>query len=346
MVRCVFTDFDEFADAIHGLDGRYIPTSPSQDAWWIELMRVGRVDLQQLQIGAPATFAGDGARGELTLGIPVTDAQSIRIDGQALPEDGFILIRNQRPLTYSAPDYTRWAGVTLPMHLAGHERFRDAAEWTDAMLGDTRVNANAAALRQVSLLVALLCSGNEDINIFDPIAVAAAEEEILVAVSQLLRASTCSRESIRLGRPPVDRERIIAYCLEFIRANTGKPIFVSDLCGVTNVSERTLRNIFYEFFGVGPLRFLKARQLQEVRSALLSPFSAGQAITHIAAHLGVWDFSAFSRHYRALYGESPAQTLRNRRRPAEPAPLLGPDLASAQSWMSYASRRFAGLSAH
>jgi AraC family ethanolamine operon transcriptional activator len=345
-VRCVFTDFDEFADAIHGLNGRYIPTSRSQHAWWIEPLRIGRLDLQQLQVGAPATFAGDGTAGELTIGIPATEPNSIRIDGQALAANEFILIRRDRPFTCSAADIARWSGVTIPLAFRDHEQFRDAAEWSDARLSETRVRTDTAARRQVGLLIALLCSGNDAINIFDPAAVAAAEEEILIAVSQLLRASDCMVEPNRLGRPPADRERILGRCLEHIRENAGQPVFVSELCRAAGVSERTLCNVFYEFFGVGPLRFLKARQLQEVRAALLAPFSAGQAIAHIAAHLGVWDFHTFSRHYRALYGETPAQTLSQRRRPAEPAPLLGPDLASAQSWMNYALRRFATLSAH
>lgn len=346
IVRCVFTDFDEFADAIHGLNGRYIPTLPAQNTWWIEPLRIGRLDLQQLQIGAPATYAGDGTPGNLTIAIPATEPNTIRIDGQALAADEFILIRDDHPFTCAAADVARWCGVTIPLSFREHEQFRDAAQWSELKLSDMRVRTDEAARRQVSLLVALLCSGNESINIFDPAAVAAAEEEILMAVSQLLRASDCLTEPNRLGRPPADRERIMGRCLAYIRENSGQPVFVSELCRAAAVSERTLRNVFYEFFGVGPLRFLKARQLQEVRAALLAPFSAGQAISHIAAHLGVWDFNTFSRHYRALYGETPGQTLSQRRRPAQPAPLLGPDLASAQSWMNYALRRFATLSAH
>ena len=38
------------------------------------------------------------------------------------------------------------------------------------------------------------------------------------------------------------------------------------MCNATKVSERTLRNIFQEFFGVGPMRLLKVRQLREIRS--------------------------------------------------------------------------------
>jgi AraC family ethanolamine operon transcriptional activator len=342
-VRYVFTDYDEFADAISGLDGRYIPTARSRHQWWIDPARVGRLRLQQLQVGAPAAFAGDGEESEagVTVGIPLTDPAEIRIDGHSLAEDSFILIRQDRPLTYSAQGITRWAGVTIPTNVFEHARFKDAAEWSAAMLSETRVRANASALRRVSLLVALLCAGEDSINIFNPAAIAAAEEEFLVAVSELLQASTCFPEQ-RVGRKPLARDRIIARCLEFLSENHGGPILVGDLCRAADVTERTLRNVFNEYFGVGPIRFLRARQLQEIRSALLTQHSANETISQVAARFGVWDFNLFSRNYRALYGESPSQTLRNSRS-GRPQPAMSEDLESMRSWMRYANARFAGI---
>lgn len=338
MVRCVFSDYDQFADAISGLDGRYIPTARSDETWWIDPMRVGRLRLQQLQVGAPATFAGDGeAFSALTVGIPLTDSRAIRIDGEPLRNDSFILIRHDRPLTYSSLGATRWAGVTVPLQFGEDVHFRDAAEWSAAMLSRTSVTANSAALRRVSLLVALLCSGSDSINVDDPAALAAAEEEILIATGQLLHASSCVKPS-RVGRPRVTRERVIARCLDYFRENTGRPILVGDLCRVAEVSERTLRNVFHEYFGAGPVRLLRARQLQEIRAALMKA-GPTQTVSEIAARFGVWDFSLFSRNYRALYGEAPSDTLRNWR-PQRAAPALALEAGSIRSWMSYASRRF------
>lgn len=339
-VRYVFTDFDEFADAISGLNGRYIPTARSSKQWWIDHMRVGGLRLQQLQVGGASTFAGDGEEHGLTIGIPLTDATTIRIDGTPMAEHSFILIRKDRPLTYSSPDVTQWAGVTVPTWMGESEHFRDAAEWSSAQLSETNVQTQAAPLRRLRLLIASLYSGNEFINIIDPPAIAAAEEEVLLVSAQLLRASSCARPA-RAGRPPVARERIIARCLEFFRETTGKPMLVSDLCRAVDVSERTLRNIFYEYFGVGPVRFLKARQLQEVRSALSNPLLQNRTVTHIAAQFGVWDLGQFTRHYRALYGETPSQTMRNRRRPATSATAADGSLESLQSWMRYAAACFA-----
>jgi AraC family ethanolamine operon transcriptional activator len=338
MVRCVFNDADHFADSLSGVVGRYIQTARSDSTWWIDPMRVGRLGLQQQQIGAPATFVGDGEPlSGLTIGIPLTDPGGIRIDGEALTDNSMVLVRRDRPLTYSSHDVARWAAFTIPVQLDQGVHFTDVSDWNAALTGETTLRAHVPALRRVSLLVTLLCSGNDSIDIADPAAAAAAEEEVLLAAGQLLRASTCAAPR-RTGRPRAGRDRIIGSCLEYFRENIGQPILVADLCRVTRVSERTLRNVFCEYFGVGPVRFLKARQLQEARAALMKA-TAGQTVTQIAARFGVWDFSLFARNYRALYGESPSDTLRNWR-PHHDVPAAGPDLASVRSWMNYASRRF------
>ena len=63
MARLVFRDFDEFADSITGVAGRFIPTARSASEWWLEGVKPGAVSLQQLQIGSATTFAGDGEPG-------------------------------------------------------------------------------------------------------------------------------------------------------------------------------------------------------------------------------------------------------------------------------------------
>lgn len=339
MVRCVFSDFDAFADAISGLNGRYIPTARSSGNWWIDPMRVGRLRLQRLQVGAAATFAGDGEEQGLTIGLPLTAATAIRIDGRALADDGFILVRSDRPLTYSAPDVTRWAGVTIPMQFGDDVHFRDAAAWCAAALSGTSVRGDAAALRRLSLLVALMCSDEDTVNLVDSAAVAAAEEEVVIATANLLRSSNCEQPR-RIGRSRKGRDQIIARCLELCRENPGRAVLVADLCRAAEVSERTLRNVFQEYFGVGPVRFLRLRQLQEVRSALLNPVLNADTVGAIAGRFGVWDLSAFARDYRTIYGELPSHTLRSGR-PFTQAPTHDSSLGSVRSWMQYAAQRFA-----
>ena len=75
------------------------------------------------------------------------------------------------------------------------------------------------------------------------------------------------------------------------------------------VSERTLRNAFNEYFGVGPSRYLQLRRLRAVRRALRAADPEQESVTGVLVRHGEWEFSRFARRYRQLFGELPSETL-------------------------------------
>jgi AraC-like DNA-binding protein len=157
---------------------------------------------------------------------------------------------------------------------------------------------------------------------------------VLSAVLHTIESSNVTRDR-HLGRPQVPRNRVIARTLAVIESAQGKALFIDDLCRATEVSERTLRNVFLEYFGVGPMRLLKVRQLLEIRRALLAGDPGQETVARVAARFGVWDFSLFARNYKALYGESPSESLR------KPATKSMDTLGL--SWVRYAERMFSQL---
>jgi AraC family ethanolamine operon transcriptional activator len=329
MSRLVFRDFDEFADSIAGVAGRFVPTARSTTEWWIDLVPAGVLSLQHLQIGGSSTFAGDGQSGCFTLGIPMTKPQFIRIDGQRLDANSFIMLKENQPFTFAGQEVVRWAGVTLPVnhHAIGPELLEKLHASDGAC-----TRTDPLRLEQLRWLVGRICCGNPTIDLSDQASAKMAEQEIsAVAVRALERSLRLQLRPI--GRPHLSRERVIARALELIRAHDGQPLFTSDLCRAAGVSERTLRNTFNEYFGVGPIRLLKMRQLREIRAALLAADPAHETVASIAGRLGVWDFSLFARNYKRLFGESPSQTLRT--------PAGSSEHADDVSWLGYAVRKFA-----
>ena len=329
MSRLVFRDFDEFADSIAGVAGRFVPTARSSTEWWIDLVPAGALSLQQLQIGGSATFAGDGQSGCFTIGIPMTRPQSIRIDGQRLDTNSFIVLKQDQPFTFTGQEVVRWAGVTLPVdHPSLSPGLLEKLHASDGACTRT----DPLRLEQLRWLVGRICCGNPTIDLSDPAAAKMAEQEVsAVAVRALERSLRLQLRPV--GRPHLSRERVIARALELIRAHDGQPLFTSDLCRAAGVSERTLRNTFNEYFGVGPIRLLKMRQLREIRAALLAADPARETVACIAGRFGVWDFSLFARNYKRLFGESPSQTLRTAAGSSEHA--------DDTSWLNYAVRKFA-----
>lgn len=334
MTRIVFSDFDEFADSIHGIAGRFVPTARSEKDWWIDVTSVGRVDLQQLQIGSAATYAGDGTPNTLTLGIPMTAPRHIRIDGRELQDNSLIYLRRDQPFTFAARQATQWAGITIHLRSnLGTELF-NAEQVMVSLEPGTRAQSGLEQLDHLRQLVARIGARDAATDFQDAAAASAAEEDVLAATLSTIEKSSASRER-HVGRPQVPRSRIIARTLALIEAREGLPLLLNDLCQATEVSERTLRNVFHEYFGVGPMRLLKVRQLVEIRRALLLASPRDETVARIAASFGVWDFSLFARNYKALYGESPSQSLH------KPPPQARAALNA--SWIAHAARMFTQL---
>ncbi len=103
---------------------------------------------------------------------------------------------------------------------------------------------------------------------------------------------------------------IISKFEEFIEANCVDPIYLSEICVATGVSEKALRRCCHEHLGMGPVRYLWLRRMNLVRSALLRADPATATVTGIATDHGFWELGRFSVEYRALFGESPSASLR------------------------------------
>ena len=104
--------------------------------------------------------------------------------------------------------------------------------------------------------------------------------------------------------------RVVAKLEEYLAANSGRPIYIGELCATTGVSESTLRRCCRELLGMGAVRYLWLRRMHLTRWALLGADMAATTVTAIAMDHGFWELGRFSVDYRALFGEPPSETLR------------------------------------
>jgi transcriptional regulator GlxA family with amidase domain len=82
---------------------------------------------------------------------------------------------------------------------------------------------------------------------------------------------------------------------------------------IAGVSVRTLFLGFQRYRGVSPMRLLRELRLQRVRDELLRA-EADARVGHIALRWGFHHLGRFGQEYREAFGESPRQTLLQRRR--------------------------------
>lgn len=332
MTRIIFADFEEFAEAINGISGRFVPTARAETDWWVDVMPAGRVPVQNVQIGGAATFVGDGTADSLTLGIPMTTAQRARIDGEPISDNSFILGMAGQPFAFAAAHATQWAGIHVP---TDHPSL--APELVDSLCDNgsrgTHTRTDLAHVSSARLLISRLFSDDGSVNFSQPAAARAMEEEIMAVATRVLESSSRNQHT-HLGRPRFSRDSVVSKALTVIEENEGQPLLLRDLCRAAQVSERTLRNIFQEYFGVGPMRMLKVNQLCDIHAALMAAEPGETTIAKVVTRFGVWDFSSFARNYKMLYGETASETLRR------PAVARNGNGTVHANWVRLASRKF------
>jgi AraC family transcriptional regulator, ethanolamine operon transcriptional activator len=109
---------------------------------------------------------------------------------------------------------------------------------------------------------------------------------------------------------------IVKIAEDYALSHTDEPLYVSDLCRVAAVSERTLEYAFKEMMGLTPVTYLIRLRLHRVRQALLAATQGSTTVSAEALNWGFWHFGEFSRAYKDCFGELPSDTLR--RKPSAP----------------------------
>lgn len=134
-------------------------------------------------------------------------------------------------------------------------------------------------------------------------------EERIDLESSLRRAVRGQRQR----EASLGRRQIVARAEAFFRRHLGEPVSITRLSSVAGVSERSLRNAFYDVYSTGPKRYLRLWQLHQVRRALRSSTCAEQTVTDVATFHGFFELGRFAGEYKALFGESPSETLQRAR---------------------------------
>jgi transcriptional regulator GlxA family with amidase domain len=105
-------------------------------------------------------------------------------------------------------------------------------------------------------------------------------------------------------------DRNLKRALEYLDEHHDQPVYLLELCQMLGVSTRTLELLFKRNLGVGPMRYLKLRRLQQVRASLRAADPYWTSVKALALDAGFWDLGRFAREYRAQFKESPSTTLR------------------------------------
>ena len=304
-----YTSFETFFDANRHAKLRPMVLGFDRKKWMLTHLIVNHLSVQWGQAGGKAVVEGAAKPGGHTIflqtqGAPAFSGNGRRLDGLSLmvagPGNEFCLAANDTLRSWcslyipneklaganggtTAADISRSGVFQLPHRRM--ERFRSVIEMLDRAVqrAPTAFTSEAAQ--------------------------SATAQKLVRAIRRVL--SLPHEIEHPPGRHPVPRGQIIRLSRDLVDQHDGEYLSVEQLATAAGVSERTLREVFQQYFGVGPVRYLNRRALHQIRRALKAADHSVATVTEIATRFGVWQFGRFARDYRVLFGELPSETLRH-----------------------------------
>jgi AraC family ethanolamine operon transcriptional activator len=301
-----FRDFDAYAAAIRDVDVRVMLPRLDRPFWSIDQVELGRLRVQHGREGSGLICEGVARGAGWWLFVPLRAPETFTWNGEHLDERSLVVVPPGADFCVSAVRDHDWCSLFFPADLvaAGTEGANAGAlagcSQVACLPGERVVRARQLARR-------LTNAAQRNPALF-PSSAAAALEADFVAVLREALAASARKPSPTLGRPTVPRGRIVRQSLGWLEGQNG-PASVEELAAAAAVSQRTLRTAFNDYFGVGPVRYLKLRQLHQVRRALRQAGREQTTVTEVAVRFGVWELGRFAHEYRLLFGELPSATL-------------------------------------
>jgi len=108
------------------------------------------------------------------------------------------------------------------------------------------------------------------------------------------------------------RPRTVKRTLDAMHAEPSRQYTAGDLASIAGVGVRVLQESFRQHVGVSPLAYLRRLRLDGVHQELSRSDPWQVNVSDVAYRWGFTHLGRFAGAYRARFGESPSQTLRDR----------------------------------
>ena len=309
MTTCTFSSPEAYVAGIGNANLRVSLTlRKSRVPWMFSSLDLPDLRLQWGQGGGCTLTEGAVVREGGVILFPTHNAQAMRINGCQFDAQTFRLQMQGDELSLASTEPHRWFSMSVPGDLL--------AEWSETgttgkalpsrffQISKDRAETFRRAVTHLGLIVRRSPDALES---------SAAVKATARKLTDLVRESIWGMPNAATphGRQSISRSQIVRVVMDSIDGQGGEFVTVPDLASAAGVSERTLRAAFHEYFGIGPVQFLRLRTLNQVRDALRNSDPALTTVTEVATRFGVWELGRLARDYRRLFGELPSATLRS-----------------------------------
>ena len=307
-----FQDFDAFASSVSDVDSTMMLQNPTRLSWSISHVYLPDIHVQLGRLGSGNIVEGQSWSNGYLFYLPLTDTCLYSANGTVLDKNSFMIMEPGCDFCISTKTEHDWCSIFVPTYkLACDNDLLEPSLGSEKMTCRvSRPNPQLAdRFKKAMGPILTTASNNSEFESSTAATYAAAE---LLKVASLVVGQRQGSKSKQEGRPKLSREEIIRRSKDLLEERNGKSILVGELAAAAGVCERTLRTAFKEYFGVGPVRYLQLRQLNQVERALRVAAPEEVSVSSVLLQYGVWEFSRFASRYRRLFGELPSETLRRK----------------------------------
>jgi len=288
--------------------------NPTSRLWSISGVDLSGIRVQQGWLGSGNIVEGQSHSDGYLFYMPLTNGIEYSANGRMLGINEIAILEPGCEFCVSTKVAHDWYTVFVPTH-----KFTQGGDLVEPSLGSEKMTCrvtrpNFQVANQFRAFVSQIMTAAAYCSQFEsaPAATCAATE--LMNVTSLVAGERHAGEPHQNGRPRFPRQEIIRRCQELLEERVGELVLLGDLAAAADVSERTLRTAFHEYYGMGPVRYLQLRQLHRVNRALRASDPEAESVTGVLVEQGVWEFGRFASQYHRLFGELPSETLRKKRR--------------------------------
>ncbi len=304
-----FADPDHFIEAVRPSGCDLVVTGRGQFTARSVLVDLGRIHAQRGQERLTRLkHVATPRAGVIFLTEP---GPAMHVNGAEVGMDQVALIGANEAFTSRVSGPTQWAAMTI-----GDDDW-DACYGTDAGAGRRRVSGSTvlkpprAALSTLRALHGAL-GGLAETN-FGAVASRTLANDLEYGLVSALGAvlSTPQTSSHTTGR--LHHETIVKRFREKLEDYVFEPVSILNIVQDLGVAARTLRLACQEQLGVSPLQYAMLHRLRRVHRRLRDADPNHTRVTDIATDHGFWELGRFSVKYRQVFGETPSETLRQKR---------------------------------
>ena len=304
-------EHETFQAALKGARVRYVLRARQQRNWRLVRANLDGVGVMAGREGAANVCSGVATTGNFNVFISLDERKPFVVDGQRLEGGKVAWMAPGCTFHCASSQPASWLRITMPLDAVKSWFARHEDESDPALLTGNRVEVSnrptAALIRLAQGVLEFDATCEEGMR--DTARESEARLELLEAA---LRTVVPMTGATRQKRHVRHAAHILDRALAFIASRQEAQVHIEDLCRVTGVSERTLRNVFSRNFGMSPHQYLMVTRLHDVRAHILDA-GPGEKVSGICADFGIWDFGRFAGQYRGLFGVLPSQELAGRR---------------------------------